>query len=142
MPKRPKQKATWIYVVSDGTAIKIGLCDHVESRMADLQGGNPRRLKLHAAWHMRAYDYAYWVEQAVLRAGRRHRVCGEWLAAKPEAVTRLVNGILRNVSGFIIEPHDMRDVRLMRIQLEMTTSKLDLVFREVGTHRNPMSGLI
>lgn len=73
-----EEKSTngFVYCISDGTALKIGkTVNHPTNRVADLQTGNPRLLKLLA--YVEAEDVA--VAEAEMHARFAHlSVLGEW----------------------------------------------------------------
>lgn len=66
------QTTGYVYAITDGTAVKLGKsADHPTLRLATLQTGNPRRLRL----------VAYTIglkEQVVHKLFRRDRLLGEW----------------------------------------------------------------
>lgn len=91
-------RPTWVYVISDGPACKIGITGNVKNRMDTLQIGNSQRLGCFGTWLLRSYDHAFFVEQLALWACRNHRGPGEWVFTNREfAVVSLVEYVIRNV---------------------------------------------
>jgi hypothetical protein len=74
---------TYVYAVSDTTAVKIGKSlGHPRERLADLQVGNPRELHL-VAWTQ------HLTERQAHRAFWRHRLRGEWFKPDPALLSAL-----------------------------------------------------
>lgn len=108
-----KAPPLWVYVATDGTACKIGVAFSPERRVATLQVGNPRRIRLCAMWRTKHPDIAFCVEQIALRACGRHSCSGEWVSAPPVAVQRLVDWVTRNLGKTQVRnPAGMREVQL------------------------------
>jgi hypothetical protein len=79
-----RDRGAFAYAISDGTALKIGTSnDHPALRLAKLQTGNPRPLRLLA--HTTAYR-----ERVLHRVLHRERLRGEWFK-----ITRRVLDIVR-----------------------------------------------
>jgi hypothetical protein len=82
-----------VYIISEGDSgppVKIGVANNPLCRIAELQTGNPRKLKLARAWNMFTRDDAFAVERAVLGQLSDRRLSGEWLDATEMEVAALV----------------------------------------------------
>lgn len=81
-----KRKAGWIYVLQENGnstgPIKIGFANDVDTRIEQLQAGNPRRLRLLARIHGDSV-----MEAALHRQYRAYRLVGEWFEWSNEIET-------------------------------------------------------
>jgi hypothetical protein len=77
--RRPRPK-TFVYVLQaqGATPIKVGTAMDVKVRMAELQTGNPRPLRLRTVL-LGSYDF----EHALHEELSRHRLIGEWFDDSP-----------------------------------------------------------
>lgn len=74
----------FIYIMHDGTATKVGVGREPTKRLASLQGGNPRLIKLLYVSIPLNTLTAYFVESRVHhRIGERRRLQGEWFDVEP-----------------------------------------------------------
>ena len=69
---------------------KIGMTDHVISRLTALQVSNPYRLQIYHALRFEERDHAYLVERETLRELKDYRLMGEWVKLAPNAVGRYI----------------------------------------------------
>ncbi len=74
---RRRQKH-YVYAISDGAFVKIGLAVDPVKRLNDLQTASPSRLKLEAKIECPRYSDAARLEKQVHRACKKHYVRGEW----------------------------------------------------------------
>ena len=75
----------FVYFISDGTDIKIGFTsDQPESRMADLQTGNPNKLKL-IGYILGDRSVEYWLHTKF----NRYRKTGEWFTLPGDIVAMI-----------------------------------------------------
>ena len=74
---RRRQKH-YVYAISDGAFLKIGLAVDPIKRMSDLQVASPSVLKLEAKIECPRYSDAAKLEKQLHRACRKHRIRGEW----------------------------------------------------------------
>lgn len=70
----------FVYFVSDGSFVKIGIADDLKKRMKGLQTGNPKPLSLLAVVPTVSKDAARILEQKLHYAYSRYRACGEWFS--------------------------------------------------------------
>lgn len=75
---------TYIYFVSDGEFIKIGIAKDVRARMHNLQTGNPKRLKLLKTIECNSNLDARIQEETFHRKYRKYSACGEWFRMNDE----------------------------------------------------------
>lgn len=71
--QRSSKAKGYVYCISDGTAVKIGYSLKPEARVAELQTGNPRRLRLLASMQGTPTD-----EKALHVKYLRHNLLQEW----------------------------------------------------------------
>lgn len=62
--------------------VKIGIANNVESRMYDLQIGNPQELNILYKLPMNSRRHAHMVENRLHRQLKRHNIRGEWFRAR------------------------------------------------------------
>lgn len=68
---------TYVYFVTDGDFIKIGIAKDVKKRLQTLQTGNPKRLKVLKTIALQD-DEARMQEENYHRKFRDYNACGEW----------------------------------------------------------------
>ena len=68
-------KKTKIYLISDGTFIKIGITSNIRKRIKNLQTGNPNKLKVIFTYYV---DNAEQLEMELHKKFKRKRKAGEW----------------------------------------------------------------
>lgn len=73
-PKK-KRKPLFLYVVSCGPLLKIGVTNNIEQRISTLQTGNPHEIILE---HFEEKNQAYQIEAYLHRIFDSHKVRGEW----------------------------------------------------------------
>jgi len=72
-------KGECVYFITDGQAVKIGKTKyHPCSRLAQLQTGNPRELKLITVAYTNPQIYGMEIESFFHSVFRDHRIRGEW----------------------------------------------------------------
>lgn len=95
---RASASPCWVYVITDGAGChKVGIALDVDARLGQLQAGNPRPLRVHAAWRLWNVDQAWCVEQFALLNCGRHRpawMVGEWRTGRLDALARYVARII------------------------------------------------
>lgn len=95
MDMKDKERPTHVYLLAyrDIGPTKIGIAVSVVSRLAEIQTGNPYRLRVYKAWRVPNSECAYRLEQHVLALFVAQRLVGEWLQLPPKllvgTVTRL-----------------------------------------------------
>ena len=80
---------TKIYLISDGTFIKIGITSNIRKRIKNLQTGNPHKLKVLFTWYV---ENAEQLEIQLHKKFERKRKSGEWFDLTDDDVI-----IIRNV---------------------------------------------
>lgn len=72
-----------VYVISEGEwgPVKVGVAARPESRIRELQSGNPKRLKLADWWQFGTREEAFAVERMILDEMAPYRMVGEWIDA-------------------------------------------------------------
>lgn len=78
---------TFVYIVTDGTFTKVGITNNPRKRLALLQNGNPRALRMIYAHEAPTDDAARRIERevhSILKADGK-RVRGEWFRVSPSA---------------------------------------------------------
>lgn len=83
-----------VYVVTDGTACKVGITDNFATRLVALQNGNPRRIVLYEFVRATSMAAAQRAEQATHRTLAAVRLHGEWFSASPETAAAVVRAAL------------------------------------------------
>lgn len=78
-----KNTKCWLYMLSEsdcGEFVKIGITGgHPRARLAELQTGNPRKLKLESAWECPDRASAASLERSILEQMAPHISRGEWI---------------------------------------------------------------
>ena len=74
----PSKLKGFVYFITDGEFVKIGVSAAPLMRMAELQGANARDLKLLYVIPMKDSDDAYKIEKYLHNAYAEHRMNGEW----------------------------------------------------------------
>ena len=83
-----------VYVITDGTATKIGIATDARTRMCSMQSGNPRRLTLHAFVRTSSMTEARRAEIAAHEALGAVRALGEWFNVTPVMALAVVRAAL------------------------------------------------
>lgn len=88
----------YMYVMDDGTAVKLGVSKHRldEQRVRQLQTGNPRPNEV------RAYRYVEGYEEVEREAHRRleySRGIGEWFDVTPAQAIAVLDAVLPSAAG-------------------------------------------
>ena len=91
-------RSTSLYIVSEATygPVKVGITDHLNKRVSNLQCGNPRRLSLHCSFEFASRQDAEDVERATLIAFRIKKLWlgGEWISASPTEAEASISALL------------------------------------------------
>ena len=83
----------YVYIVHEighTFCVKIGKCANPKTRLFALQGGNPRRLRIYAAWNTTAVN-ALHVERAAQREFSDNRIGGEWFAIHAGVASKYIS---------------------------------------------------
>lgn len=75
---RNDNPAYFVYFVSDGEYIKIGISNNMKSRLSQLQTGNPKKLEVLCLIPVKNEISAKKLEQKLHIVYQRFSVCGEW----------------------------------------------------------------
>lgn len=73
----------YLYAITDGTLIKIGISQDAEKRLSVLQVGNPKRLSLLFSFDFETRDLAERIEQLIHNRIQDRIVRGEWFYVHP-----------------------------------------------------------
>jgi hypothetical protein len=81
-----------VYVISEGKQgpVKVGVANNPNTRVRELQSGNPKRLSLANWWKMPDRATAFSVEKEILGEMARYRLMGEWIDADEFGMCALV----------------------------------------------------
>lgn len=74
-PKKKRSKPQFLYIISCGDLIKIGVTNNIEQRLVTLQTGNPHEMILE---HFERKNEAYKIEAYLHRIFEPYKVRGEW----------------------------------------------------------------
>ena len=76
----PKQteKICFVYFISDGSYIKIGVAENIQKRIKELQIGNPKKLFLVEYLEFNYKEQAYFAEKHLHQMFAKERMSGEW----------------------------------------------------------------
>lgn len=85
----------FIYAISDGEFVKLGKANNPLIRLANLQTGNPRKLKI--LFTIRC-DNPFTVEAALHRFYKNCHISGEWF--KITNITTLYNNVKYAISAY------------------------------------------
>ncbi|MDG1772100.1 MAG: GIY-YIG nuclease family protein, partial [Oceanicoccus sp.] len=89
-PVEPARKSTAVYFVADGKDfLKIGMSDSTPNRLAQMQTGNPRELKIVYEMAFATKRIALNVEQLMHYELSEYRERGEWFRWEFDAVETL-----------------------------------------------------
>lgn len=89
-----------LYVLTEegGEYSKIGTATNVKYRLAGLQNGNPRRLRIVGIWHLESRDAAFKVEIAALcRLGVARLKGRDWVKCEGEEARAAVLSVFRKL---------------------------------------------
>jgi hypothetical protein len=83
---------SFVYLIAENEfgPVKVGVANNPDVRIKELQGGNPKRLRLAGSWKMPDRSDAFGVERAVLDEMSLYRLAGEWLDADVLGLTAVV----------------------------------------------------
>jgi len=73
-----RRKKHYVYAISDGAFVKIGLAVNPKKRLGDLQVASPSVLKIEATIECSRYSGASKLEKQLHRACRKYHIRGEW----------------------------------------------------------------
>lgn len=73
-----RREKHYVYAISDGAFVKIGLAVDPVKRLADLQVASPSILKLEAKIECFRYSHASKLEKQLHRACKKYHIRGEW----------------------------------------------------------------
>ena len=81
-----------VYIISEGKSgpVKVGVARNPDSRVRELQSGNPKRLYVADWWQMPDRNEAFAVERAILDEMAPYRMVGEWIDADELGMRALV----------------------------------------------------
>lgn len=82
---------TSLYVIECPGHVKIGLSGIPEQRMAELQVGNPHRLRIAASYRFQSRTAAYVAEKGAHMMLRDHAAAGEWFAVTAVEVSGILD---------------------------------------------------
>lgn len=97
----------FVYVITDGRAVKIGVSSDVAARVSGLQSGNPKKLKIMSAVECRSRQIATEVEAGTHFWFDQFEGCGlvgEWFKVSPERAAEIVEICLRQIE--VVGPRD------------------------------------
>lgn len=77
----------WLYVITDGTAYKVGRATDPESRLSSLQTGNPRQLRLVAT---EPHADSVGAELSAHKMLANSRIRGEWFEVDEETAVMAI----------------------------------------------------
>lgn len=83
---KPKHPSSFVYVMSDGYAVKIGVAASVRTRRKMLQGGNPRTINILFTSIPLSNLCAFSVERAAHARFDKCRAQAEWFLADAKEV--------------------------------------------------------
>ena len=69
------KKGAFIYFITDGNYVKIGVASNIKSRMKILQTGNPNELRV---IHSEYSDFPYDLEKTYHDKYKKYHIRGEW----------------------------------------------------------------
>lgn len=106
----------YVYFIRSGKKgdIKIGKSNNPEKRMAELQTGNPKKLRLIASIHCKSEQEAFSLEKKIHQLFRKRRLHGEWFHK---------NIHLKDVSEIKFK---QREERLDKMDLEILAHMADI----------------
>lgn len=99
-----------VYIIEGVDAVKVGVAREPLDRLAQLQTGNPDRLRL--AWSMPIAGDAYAVETEAHAILDRHRIGGEWFEVPTEVAVAAVSGAAFRLGASTVEQNSMPTKRL------------------------------
>jgi hypothetical protein len=79
---------SYVYLIQDGRAVKIGVARYPDNRLSLLQIGNPRQLRLIHQESMETHELALKVEAQLHHKCRRLNIRGEWFRQEAIAIAR------------------------------------------------------
>ena len=82
----PVGSRSWVYFITSGPWLKIGVSDNVDARMANLQTASPVKLKLVAKVGCRSKAEAFALEKKLHSNLRSYRAEGEWFYGRAISV--------------------------------------------------------
>jgi predicted GIY-YIG superfamily endonuclease len=144
--KLPSKKS-YVYIVRAGKGsrapIKVGMTDDVNSRIKQLQTGNPLELFLVMHFECKDRTHALRLEKTIHEILQGQRLCGEWFAVSRSNIMKLFNNLgdnhkidslVKNMDLFDIEGKDTvkelkgkvksRDVEIKDIKKALSIGKL------------------
>lgn len=122
--------AHFVYFITDGEFIKIGISNNIQKRINSIQTGNPKRLELLRSIECTFESHAINLEKLLHRALSEHRVKGEWFAISQEKINQLPLLLYLAESRELAEPQVLREVnRTRQIAFDMFVT-LDLLMTD------------
>ena len=80
-----------VYLIKDNKFYKLGFSEKdIKERIAQLQTGNPHKLKYIHYSQIKSPKHAYRLEQYLLRKYKEHSMIGEWISINEEQVNEIV----------------------------------------------------
>lgn len=74
---------------------KIGVSGKIVSRLAELQPGNPYRLRVFHAWHVGIGIRSFEIEATMKARFERYRLIGEWFCLPPKFLADAIQALAR-----------------------------------------------
>ena len=96
----------FVYVVEDrkSKAVKIGIAKNPDGRLASLQVGNPRPLRIYQCYETISSDRARDIEILAHKALASRRLVGEWFDVCPDAACDTIVRVARNKTPCRVSP--------------------------------------
>lgn len=91
--KRNGDAPCYVYLIKCGEFTKIGVATKPESRLAELQVGNPFAISLLKMWKLHSKENAFRVERTLHKTLSKFRALGEWFRLPPEELHYMMGAI-------------------------------------------------
>lgn len=91
--------AYYVYFISDGEYLKIGISNDVDKRLKTLQTSNARLLNLVHCIEVPNKDYAIWIENTLHGAFPHARAMGEWFRIDWKHVVVCADNLASNIES-------------------------------------------
>lgn len=119
----PAANRTTLYIISwrEKGPIKFGVAIDPVHRLGQLQGANPLRLRIFAAWWLHSYEAAYAVETTCLKEVEVFALTGEWANINVSQARKVAKMVFKRL-GFEPErwqpSEDQRETRTTQLDRE------------------------